>query len=62
MSLSTIAKFAFTGLLLTVAAFAQETRGTIAGTVTDTTGAAVPNVQVEARNVDTSATATAKTN
>jgi hypothetical protein len=62
MSLSTTAKSAFTGLLLAAVSFAQESRATIVGTVTDSTGAAVPNVQVEARNVDTSAIATAKTN
>lgn len=41
---------------------AQEYRGTITGTVTDASGAAVPNVQVEARNTGTSALATARTN
>jgi hypothetical protein len=42
--------------------FGQEYRATIAGTVTDPTGASVPNAQVEVREVDTAAVATAQTN
>jgi hypothetical protein len=49
-------------LLLAVPLPGQEFRGTITGTVTDSSGAAVPNVQVEARKVDTSATISAGTN
>lgn len=41
---------------------AQEYRGTITGTVADSTGAAMPNTQVEARNVSTGATVTAMSN
>src|SRR6187399_2979547 len=37
-------------------AFAQSDRGSITGTVTDTTGAVIGDAAVEARNVDTSAT------
>jgi len=68
MSALTIAKrvvqaAALAGLLfLAVPAPGQEFRGTITGTVTDTSGAAVPNVQVEARNVDTSTAVSAGTN
>ncbi|HLK62626.1 MAG TPA: TonB-dependent receptor [Bryobacteraceae bacterium] len=47
---------------LAVPAPGQEFRGTITGTVKDSSGGAVPNVQVEARNVDTSVTASAGTN
>ena len=62
MSLSTISKFALAGFLLATAMVGQEFRATITGTVTDATGAGVPKVQIEARNVSTSATATAQTN
>jgi hypothetical protein len=50
MSLSTIAKLACAGLFLAAVSFAQETRATITGTVTDSSGAPVPKVQIEARN------------
>src|ERR1035438_4629078 len=50
------------GLFLAVPLWGQEFRGTITGTVTDPSGAAVPQVQIEARNVDTSAIVTARTN
>jgi hypothetical protein len=40
----------------------QEFRATITGTVKDPSGAAVPNAQVEARNIETSTTVTAGTN
>src|ERR1035441_6017901 len=39
-------------LLLSVAAFAQSDRGTITGTVTDPSSAAVAGAKVEAKNVD----------
>src|SRR6266545_4169102 len=44
-------------LLFTAASFAfgQSTTGSISGTVVDTSGAAIPNVAVTARNVDTGA-------
>ncbi|HTW66029.1 MAG TPA: carboxypeptidase-like regulatory domain-containing protein, partial [Bryobacteraceae bacterium] len=42
-------------LLCTLAAFAQGDRGTLTGTVTDPTGAVVPNVSVQVTNTDTSA-------
>ena len=41
---------------------AQEYRGTISGTVTDATGAAVPEAQIEARNTETAVVTTARTN
>lgn len=38
-----------------LAAFGQSDRGTITGTVADSTGAVVANAPIEARNVDTGA-------
>jgi len=43
------------GLICAVAAFAQGDRGTITGTVTDPTGAVVPNANIQLTNTDTSA-------
>ncbi|HUA62450.1 MAG TPA: carboxypeptidase regulatory-like domain-containing protein [Verrucomicrobiae bacterium] len=51
-----------TGLLLALPLIAQEYRATITGTVTDPSGAPVPNVQVDARNIETSTTLSARTN
>jgi len=62
MSQSTFAKVALGALIFAAASFAQESRATIVGTITDSTGAAVPNAQVEARNVDTAATVQARSN
>jgi hypothetical protein len=42
-------------LLLTVAAFAQNDRGSITGSVTDPAGAAVPGAKVTAKNLDNGA-------
>src|SRR3989475_11035841 len=42
-------------LLSALAAFAQTDRGTLTGTVSDTTGAVIPGVAIEARNVQTGA-------
>jgi Carboxypeptidase regulatory-like domain len=42
-------------LICTIAAFAQGDRGTITGTITDPTGAVVPNATVQVMNTDTSA-------
>lgn len=62
------AKMVLAAALLAMAALAalpltgQEFRGTITGTVSDQTGAAVPNATIEVRNVDTVSVATAKTN
>jgi hypothetical protein len=54
---------AVAGALLAVLPLAaQEFRGTISGTVADPSGAAIPGARVEARNVGTSAVATAGTN
>ena len=50
------------GLLVAIPLMGQEFRATITGTVTDPSGAPVPNVQVEARNVDTSTALSARTN
>jgi hypothetical protein len=62
MSTSTIFRLALASSLLTVALFGQEFRATITGTVTDSSGAAIPRVQVEARNAATSAVVMAQTN
>jgi len=51
-------RFALAGTLLLVSAaavFAQNDRGTMTGTIVDSTGAVVPNAPVEARNIDTGA-------
>ena len=42
--------------LSAVAGFAQSDRGTITGTVSDATGAVIPGVAIEAKNVQTGAT------
>src|ERR1017187_7120900 len=42
-------------LILCGSVFAQSTTGTLEGTVTDSAGAAVPNVQLELKNVGTGA-------
>jgi len=49
-------------LILTLPLSGQEFRGTITGTVTDASGGAVANAQIEVRNVDTAVVATAQTN
>src|SRR4029434_4385795 len=41
--------------LLAPTAFGQTDRGTITGTVADTTGAVIPGVAIEAKNVQTGA-------
>jgi hypothetical protein len=48
-------------MLLSVSAFAQETRGSITGIVTDAGGAVIPNVTVSVTNEATNVTATATT-
>ncbi len=53
----------FCACLLSVApAYAQTVTGTVNGTVTDTTGAVIPSVEVVATNTETGAVRTAKTN
>lgn len=57
----------FSNLLLAViffavAASAQSTTGSISGTVTDSTGATVPNATVNLRNTETNTTRTTQTN
>ena len=42
-------------LICTLAAFAQGDRGTITGTVSDATGAVVPNASIQVTNSDTAA-------
>ena len=49
-------------LLLAAPLWGQEFRGTITGTVVDSAGALVAQAQIEARNVDTAAAATARSN
>ena len=48
--------------LLVLPLAGQEYRATITGTVTDPSGAAVPNAQIEVQNVATAAVAKAETN
>src|SRR5215469_3737111 len=57
-----ITRLAVAAALLAWPLAAQEYRATITGTVVDTSGAAVPNVQVDARNTDTSAVTSTRTN
>ena len=47
---------------LCIPATAQTVTGTLSGTVTDATGAVIPDLQVTAKNKETSLTRTAKTN
>ena len=50
-----VVRFAFVILSLSVAvASAQDTTGTILGTVTDASGAVLPGVTVTVKNIDTS--------
>src|SRR5713101_8385178 len=42
--------------VFTLAAFAQTDRGTLTGTVSDTSGAVIPGVPIQAKNVQTGAT------
>lgn len=49
-------------LFFTFTSFAQTVTGTLSGTVTDQTGAVIPNVQVTARNIETSFSRTVTTN
>lgn len=49
-------------LLLCAPAVAQDPRGTLAGRVTDTSNAVIPNVEVKATNLSTGVTATARSN
>ena len=49
-------------LCLAAIACAQDPRGTILGRVTDTSSAAIPNVEVRATNTATGVTAAARTN
>ena len=51
----------FLSAVLAVSVFAQQDRGTIAGTVTDATGATVPNAKVTITNRDTNTTFTTTT-
>ena len=62
MSMSTLSKFALSGLLLATALSGQEFRATITGTVLDPSGAGVPNASIEVRSSATAAPVTAKTN
>jgi hypothetical protein len=48
--------------LLTLAAYAQDPRGTVTGVVLDSSQAAVPGVEVRATNSETGVTASAKSN
>ena len=46
-------------LLMALAAVAQTDRGTITGTVSDSTGAVIPGASIEAKNIGTGAVYTA---
>src|ERR1700727_263974 len=48
--------FAGIFFICAAAAFAQGDRGTITGTVTDPTGAVIPNANIQLTNTDTAAT------
>ena len=48
-------RFLVLALLVTTASFAQQSTGTISGTVSDQQGAVIPGAQVEVRNVGTNA-------
>src|SRR5437660_11139941 len=48
--------------VLTVVAAAQVTTGTVIGTVSDASGAVLPNAQISATNTGTNLTSTAQTN
>src|SRR4051812_38497157 len=48
--------------MLVLTAAAQDSRGTIAGIVTDPNGAVVPNASVVIKNVDTNVAVTLRTN
>src|SRR3712207_2173330 len=58
MSHRTVAAF----LSITAAAFAQDFRATLQGTVTDPSNAAIANASVTARHVETGVERTAQTN
>src|SRR5947209_703782 len=59
-SLIIVATFLFT--LSSTAAFGQSERGTIAGSVTDTTGAAMPGAKVSATELSTNVSSATTTN
>jgi Carboxypeptidase regulatory-like domain/TonB dependent receptor len=61
-SFSRALRIGLAAVLLALPLAAQEYRGTITGTVTDPSGAAIPNAQVEVRNVATSVVTTARSN
>jgi carboxypeptidase family protein len=52
----------FAGFVFAHSAFAQQTTGDITGTVTDSTGAVLPNVSVTAINTGTNASRSSVTN
>jgi hypothetical protein len=56
------ARFVIAILGAAIAAQAQDTRGTLLGRVTDTSGAVIPNVEIKAIHSETATTATGKTN
>ena len=49
-------------LVFATSIFAQTVTGTLSGTITDTTGAVIPNAQVTAKNLETSFSRTVTTN
>jgi hypothetical protein len=54
--------FCLLAILIAAAAWAQQDRGTFTGTVTDPTGAVIPEVKITVTNIQTNATAESVTN
>jgi len=57
-----VAAFLITGMLVASSAFAQTVNGSIGGTVTDASGAVIPNATVTAVGIDTGVTTKTTTN
>src|SRR5262245_10517667 len=62
MDSTSISRALLSALLLTAFAFSQNTGANVSGTVTDPSGAVVPNTRVEARNLLTGIVSSTLTN
>ena len=62
MSKKTVASILAAIVVCAVAGFAQDSRGTITGTVTDSAGAMIAGAEVRAVNKETGAAVNARTN